>query len=136
VFEFIPIIGVFFSGALCVLLALVSRGPLWAVIVLVYFIVIHVIEGDVIGPRIVGRAVGVHPAVSIFALLAGAEVFGVWGALLASPVAGVTQVFIAALWRQWRQTHAGEFSEEIEAAEPSIVPVTTAQALEKPHASS
>src|SRR5579875_2099106 len=127
IFEFIPILGVFFSGALCVILALVGRGPIWALIVLVYFIVVHIIEGDVVGPRIVGRAVGVHPAVSIFALLAGAELFGVWGALLASPVAGITQVIIVALWRQWRRTHSGEFVAEDAAV---IVPVTTAEALE------
>lgn len=125
VFEFIPIIGVFFSGAFCVVLALVSHGPLIAGLVLIYFIVVHVIEGDVVGPRIVGQAVGVHPAVSIFALLAGAELFGVWGALLASPVAGVLQVFLAAVFRQWRMANAQQFPEEFG---PKIVPVTTAQA--------
>ena len=125
VFEFIPIIGVFFSGAFCVVLALVSHGPLIAGLVLVYFIIVHIIEGDVVGPRIVGQAVGVHPAVSIFALLAGAELFGVWGALLASPVAGVLQVFLTAVFRQWRMANAQQFPEEFG---PTIVPVTTAQA--------
>jgi len=125
VFEFIPILGVFFSGAFCVVLALISHGPLIAGLVLVYFIIVHIIEGDVVGPRIVGRAVGVHPAVSIFALLAGAELFGVWGALLASPVAGVLQVVIAAVFRQWRLAHPREYPEEFG---PTIVPVTTAQA--------
>ena len=124
VLEFIPIIGVFVSGAACVLLAL-TVGFGWALAVLVYFIGIHVIEGDVVGPRIVGRAVGLHPAVSIFALLAGAELFGLWGALFASPVAGVIQAFLTEMWREWRDTHPQQFPEEYGTPR---VPVTTAEA--------
>lgn len=126
VLEFIPIIGVFVSGAACVLLAL-TQSVLVAVLVLAYFIFVHVIEGDVVGPRIVGRAVGLHPAVSIFALLAGAELFGLWGALFASPVAGVIQAFLAEIWHEWRDTHPNQFPEEYGAPR---VPVTTEEARE------
>jgi predicted PurR-regulated permease PerM len=125
VFEFIPIIGVFLSGAACVLLAL-TKGPIWALIVLAYFIFVHIIEGDVVGPRIVGRAVGLHPAVSIFALLAGAELFGLWGALFAAPVAGVIQVVLIEIWREWRENHQYQFPENFG---PPIVPVTTHEAV-------
>ncbi|HEX6553916.1 MAG TPA: AI-2E family transporter [Ktedonobacteraceae bacterium] len=106
--EFIPIIGVFISGAICVLLAL-TQGWLTAVLVLAYFTIVHVIEGDVIGPRVVGRAVGVHPAVSLLALIAGGELFGITGALLASPVAGVIQAIVVSFWTEWRETHPEEF---------------------------
>lgn len=108
VLEFIPIIGVLVSGAVCVLLAL-TKGWLIALIVLVYFIVVHIIEGDVLGPRIVGRAIGLHPVVSIAALIAGGELFGIWGALLASPVAGVIQAFLVTLYSEWREMHPHEF---------------------------
>lgn len=121
VLEFVPILGVFISGAACVLIALTQSWFL-AVLVLVYFVVVHVIEGDIVGPRIVGRAVGVHPAVSIFALLAGAELFGIWGALFASPIAGLLQTFLSEVWREWREFHAGQFPEEFGAP---LVPVTT-----------
>ncbi|MGH2516278.1 MAG: AI-2E family transporter, partial [Ktedonobacterales bacterium] len=121
VFEFIPIIGVFISGAACVLLAL-TVNPVLALGVLLYFIIIHVIEGDVVGPRIVGRAIGLHPAVSIFALLAGAELFGLWGALFASPVAGVIQAICVEIWHEWRETHPQQFPEEYG---PARVPVTS-----------
>jgi predicted PurR-regulated permease PerM len=123
--EFIPIIGVFVSGAACVLVAL-TQGWILALIVLGYFIVVHVIEGDVVGPRVVGKAVGVHPAVSIVALIAGADLFGIWGALFASPLAGILQAVLAELWRVWREVHANQFPEQFGAA---VVPVTTAQAL-------
>jgi predicted PurR-regulated permease PerM len=77
--------------------------------VLAYFIVVHIIEGDVVGPRIVGKTIGLHPVVSMAALIAGAELFGIPGALLASPVAGVIQAFLVAIWTDWRETHPKEF---------------------------
>lgn len=110
VLEFIPIIGTLVSGAICVLLAL-TQGWLIAVGVLVCFVVIHVIEGDVVGPRIVGQAIGLHPVVSLAALVAGGELFGIWGALFASPIAGVLQVLIVTIWKQWRATHPDEFDQ-------------------------
>jgi predicted PurR-regulated permease PerM len=110
ILEFIPILGTLVSGAICVLLAL-TKGWLIAVVVLVYFVVVHVLEGDVIGPRIVGKTIGLHPVVSLVALIAGSELFGIPGALLASPVAGVLQALLIALWVEWRQTHPKEFQE-------------------------
>ncbi len=122
--EFIPVIGVFISGALCVLLAL-TQGWLLAVIVLGYFVIIHIIEGDVVGPRVMGRAIGVHPAVSIFALIAGGELFGIWGALFAAPLAGLTQAILSEIWREWRDAHSEMFTKQ---ATVSTVPVTTTEA--------
>jgi predicted PurR-regulated permease PerM len=91
-----------------VLLAL-TQGWLIAVLVLAYFIVMHILEGDVVGPRIVGKAVGLHPVVSLAALVAGAELFGIWGALFASPVAGVLQAILIALWSEWRTRNPEQF---------------------------
>ncbi|HCI81458.1 MAG TPA: AI-2E family transporter [Ktedonobacter sp.] len=108
IMAFIPIIGTFISGAVCVLVALTHGWPI-ALGVLAYFIGIHIFEGDVVGPRIVGEAVGLHPIVSLFALTAGAELFGIWGALFASPVAGVIQALIVAYWKEWRKTHPEQF---------------------------
>ena len=70
ILEFIPILGTLISGAICTLIAL-TQGWLIAVGVLIYFVVVHVIEGDIVGPRIVGKAIGLHPVISIAALLAG-----------------------------------------------------------------
>jgi predicted PurR-regulated permease PerM len=121
IFGFIPVLGTLLSGAICVLLAL-TQGWVRAVIVLVYFVVVHIIEGDVVGPRIVGKSIGLHPVVSLAALLAGAELYGIAGALFASPVAGVLQAFLVAIWLEWRATHLHQFanvqddSAEVEAA--------------------
>lgn len=106
--EFVPVLGVLISGAASVLVAIVSfREPVRPLIVLAYFVVVHIIEGDVIGPRIMGRAVGIHPATGLIALIAGTEVFGVWGALFAAPVAGLLQAIVVAAWVEFRGISAG-----------------------------
>jgi len=103
---------VWVAGAAALLLAIVAfQEPVRPLIVLAYFVVVHVIEGDVVGPRIVGQAIGLHPVVSLAALIAGSELFGIWGALFASPVAGVLQALIIALWTNWRETHPEEFEQ-------------------------
>lgn len=105
VLEFIPFLGVIVSGAACILVAL-TQGFFTALLVLGYFVIIHIIEGDVVGPRIVGRFVGLHPAVSLISLIAGAELFGIWGAIFASPVAGLIQSFVETFWSEYRRTHS------------------------------
>ena len=127
VLEFIPVLGTLVSGVVCVLLAL-TKGWLLAIIVLVYFIFVHVIEGDVVGPRIVGRAIGLHPLVSLAALIAGGELFGIWGALFASPIAGVVQALLVAIWSEWRETHPQEF----EAAKGKIAEHVEKHVADKP----
>jgi predicted PurR-regulated permease PerM len=102
--EFVPVLGVFISGAASLLIALVSfHEPVRPLIVLAYFVFVHVIEGDVLGPRIMGRAVGIHPATGLIALVAGTEVFGIWGALFAAPLAGLLQAIVVALWLEFRR---------------------------------
>lgn len=110
-FEFVPILGTIFSGVLCVALALPS-GIGWALVVLGYFVGMHILEGDVVGPKIVGEAVGLHPVVSIIALIAGAELFGIWGALFAAPVAGVAQAIATDLYIEWKKNHPEEYATE------------------------
>ncbi len=99
--EFIPIVGVIISGAVCVLLAL-FQGWLTAVLVLAYFAVVRVIEGGMVGPRVMGKAVGIHPVTALLALVAGSELFGFWGALFGAPLAGLLQPIGTAVWREVR----------------------------------
>jgi len=101
--EFIPVMGVLISGAVCVIIAL-FQGWILAIVVLAYFVVVHVIEGDVVGPRIVGHAVGIHPATALVALVAGTELFGVWGALFGAPLAGLIQTIATAAYHELRGT--------------------------------
>jgi predicted PurR-regulated permease PerM len=96
-----------------------------------YFVVIHLLEGYVIAPRVLAKALGLHPAISIIALLVGAQILGIWGALFAAPVVGLLQVLLTALWVGWQQAHPNQFAEATEAKEVGVprVPVLTAAVL-------
>ncbi len=136
VLAFIPVVGTFISATACILLALVSN-PGWtqswilAIIVLIYFVGVHAFEAHIVGPRIVGHAVGLHPGVSIFALVAGGELFGIWGALFAAPIAGLFQSVLAAFWMEWRKSHPEQFPIETRTDKTAIGTEPTVK-LEKP----
>jgi formamidopyrimidine-DNA glycosylase len=111
VFEFVPMVGLWIIGAVCVVVAL-SQGWTIALLALGYFVLASTFEADIASPRILGRAVHVHPVVSLFALLAGAEMFGLWGALFAAPAAGLAQALGRTYWAEWRAAHPREFPED------------------------
>jgi predicted PurR-regulated permease PerM len=106
--EFIPVLGTIICGVVAVLLAL-TQGWLTAVLVLAYFVLVHIFEGYILAPRLIGKAVGLHPAVSLLALTIGGELFGAWGAIFASPLAGLLQAFVVVFWINYRRTHSDEF---------------------------
>ncbi len=106
--EFIPVLGTIICGAAAVLLAL-TQGWLTAILVLAYFILVHIFEGYILAPRLIGKAVGLHPVVSLLALTIGGELFGAWGAIFASPLAGLLQAFAVAFWINYRRSHSEEF---------------------------
>jgi len=117
--EFIPVLGTIFCGTVAVLLAL-TQGWLTAVLVLAYFVLVHIFEGYVLAPRLIGKAVGVQPVISLLALTIGAELFGPWGAIFASPIAGLLQAFTVTFWINYQRTHRDEFplgEEELSDAE-------------------
>ena len=106
--EFIPVLGTIFAGTVAVLLAL-TQGWLMAALVLGYFVLVHIFEGYFLAPRLVGKSVGLNGAVALLALTIGGELFGPWGAIFASPVAGLLQAFATAFWTYYRRTHSDEF---------------------------
>ena len=60
----------------------------------VFCLAVEQLEGDVIVPRIMGSATSIHPVAVLLAILAGAQLGGATGALLAVPVAGFVAVFV------------------------------------------
>jgi predicted PurR-regulated permease PerM len=128
--EFIPVLGVIISGAVCVILAL-FQGWVLALIVVAYFAVVHVIEGDVVGPRIMGKAVGIHPAVALFALVAGTELFGLWGALFGAPIAGLIQAIVVAARRELSEARILEGT-PVESEGPPSEPTSRGRLVEPP----
>jgi predicted PurR-regulated permease PerM len=84
--SFVPIIGALLSGAVAVLVALVTVGWVKAVIVLAVVIAVQQLESHVLQPVLMGRAVHVHPLAVALAIASGVIIAGIPGALLAVPI--------------------------------------------------
>lgn len=96
VLDIIPYFGAIIGAVPAVMLSLLE-SPALAIKVGLLFFVIHQLEGTIIGPKILGDTIGLHPLVIIFCLFAGGELFGVTGMLFAAPVAAVFKV----CWRHF-----------------------------------
>lgn len=102
-FETIPMVGPALASIPAILISLLLPDPFpRSYEILIYFIVIQIIESNILGPRIVGHAVGLHPVASILALIIGAQLFGPFGALLATPVVAAIWVVVASLYNSLR----------------------------------
>jgi predicted PurR-regulated permease PerM len=98
--ELIPVIGPMASAALVGLLALERHG-FWAVVAFaVYVTVFRLLIDRVVGPVVLGRAARLHPAVVMFAFLAGGLFLGVAGVILAVPVAASIKVVLGHYYSQ------------------------------------
>ena len=87
---YIPIIGAFISGALAVLVTLVTNSPRDALIALAIVIFVQQLEGNVLSPYLQGKNLNLHAAVVLLSVTAGGTLFGITGAFLAVPVAATT----------------------------------------------
>jgi predicted PurR-regulated permease PerM len=96
--EFIPYIGPILVGIPIIIIAL-SQSPLTAALALVIQIAIQQLENHVIVPKVMQKAVGLNPLVSIVALLVGAKLFGIVGMLLAIPVTTSISVVLTEIYR-------------------------------------
>ncbi len=98
--EFVPYLGPVFSGLPALLLAFSDGGMVKFAMVLVMYVIIHQFENHVLVPKVMQRAVGLNPIVSITALLIGAQLAGFVGVLLAIPVATAGSVFLKDIFRK------------------------------------
>jgi predicted PurR-regulated permease PerM len=87
--AFLPLVGAFVAGALAALVALVTKGLTTALLVVGLTVLVQQLEGHLLAPLLLGRAVSLHPVVIILALAAGAILGGIIGAFLAVPIAAV-----------------------------------------------
>lgn len=91
---FIPIVGAFVAGGLAVLIALVSNGPVDALIVLGIILAVQQLEGNVLQPWLQSKSMKLHAVIVLLAVTLGASLFGVIGAFLAVPVAATAAVVL------------------------------------------
>ena len=103
VFALIPMFGPWLASLPAITDALIAPHPwplvLWTAL---YFLGIQQVESNVIGPRITGNAVGLHPLAVLLALLVGSQLDGILGAILAVPVTGMLYRLTAATYRSTR----------------------------------
>jgi predicted PurR-regulated permease PerM len=104
--SFVPYMGVITGISLAGIAALLQfQNVMHLVPVLIVFGVGHSLEGMLLTPWLVGNKIGLHPVVVIFSVLAGGQLFGFLGVLLALPVASVIMVLIRHIHDLYTDSH-------------------------------
>ena len=103
------------------------------VLVLIVFVVGQLLEGYVLVPKLVGDKIGLHPVAVMFAILAGGELFGFVGVLLALPIAAIVMVLLRYAYERYTQSEMyqepGTESVIVVGAGPTERPVTAGAAI-------
>ena len=94
IMNLIPYFGAIISGALVILVALLTKNIYTAIGVAVYILVIQQLDGNIIQPKIIGQSVGVRPIYVLLAITLGGGLFGFWGILLSVPSMAVMQMLV------------------------------------------
>lgn len=87
--AFIPLVGAVVAGFLAVVVALLAKGFIYALITLGLVIAVQQLEGHILQPLVMGRAVSIHPLAIVLAIAGGAVLAGIVGALLAVPTVAI-----------------------------------------------
>lgn len=104
--SFVPYLGFVFGIALALLVVALEPDPLWHIVgVFATFTIAQMIEGTVLTPKLVGDRIGLHPVLVIFAVVAGGQLFGFFGILLALPVAAVLSVLVRFAYYRYLKEH-------------------------------
>ena len=83
--AFVPLVGAVIAGFFAVVVALIAKGWIYALITLGLIIAVQQLEGHVLQPLVMGRAVSIHPLAVVLAIAGGGVLAGIVGALLAVP---------------------------------------------------
>ncbi|HEV2614744.1 MAG TPA: AI-2E family transporter [Gammaproteobacteria bacterium] len=95
ILSIVPYLGSIIGLAIAIIATLFQFPDVTHIIyILIIFAVGHVLEGLILAPLLIGDRIGLHPVAVIFAILAGGELFGFFGILLALPVAAVIMVWV------------------------------------------
>jgi predicted PurR-regulated permease PerM len=95
--AFVPVVGAVLAGTVACALALVTHGPVSALIMLGVTVLVMEAEGHFLQPVLLGRAVALHPLVVLIGLVVGSTLAGIVGALLAIPVLAFFVAFVRGL---------------------------------------
>ena len=104
--SFVPYLGFVFGIGLAGLTVALEPNPLWNLVgVVATFTIGQIIEGSFLTPKLVGDRIGLHPVIVIFAVLAGGQLFGFFGILLALPAAAVLSVLLRFAYHRYLKDH-------------------------------
>jgi predicted PurR-regulated permease PerM len=93
--DLVPLVGATFAAIVVTTVAFLSTDSIWSgIVVLIFFIVYQQLENHLLQPLVYGRTVQLSPLIVLIAVLIGASLAGVLGALGAIPVAGALQVLV------------------------------------------
>jgi len=95
--AFVPLVGALFAGTVATAVVFVTLGPVRAIIMLAVFVAVMEIEGHVMQPFLLGRAVSLHPLAVLYGIAIGVIVGGFMGALFTVPLMAFTNAFARAL---------------------------------------
>ena len=98
ILEIIPLVGPLVATAIVAIDAFARGGPGPAAAVIVFYFVLRQVEDQIVMPVVIGRAVHLHPVVTIFAVLVGLSVYGILGGLLGVPLAAAVNVVFRELY--------------------------------------
>jgi putative heme transporter len=95
--AFVPVVGAVITGFLAVIVALLTKGLVYALITLALIIAVMQLEAHVLQPLVMGRAVSIHPLAVVLGIAAGSVLAGIIGALIAVPAIAFANSFVRVL---------------------------------------
>ena len=93
IFEVVPFVGPIFAGLLAFIIASTVSLKL-GIYVIIFFVILQQLESQILVPIVMKRTVDIHPVIVVVSLLAGAQIAGFIGIILAVPVAVILQEFV------------------------------------------
>lgn len=99
-FELIPVFGSFIAAVPAIIIAYVDGGATLALLVLGLYVIVNQFQSNLIYPLVVKKIVGVPPLLVILALIAGAQLAGFIGVIIAVPFAAALQEFVSDIQRR------------------------------------
>ena len=108
VLEIVPLVGPIIAAALAGTVTFARHGTDTTIVVLIAYLIVRQVEDQVVMPLVIGRAVHLHPVVTIFAVLLGLSAWGVLGGLLGVPVAAALNVTLHELYPEETRGGADE----------------------------
>lgn len=92
--AFIPIVGVVVTGAVAIFVTLVTVGWVQAIVMFAVIVAVNQLEGNILQPMLLGRAVALHPLAVLFSIAVGISIAGIIGGLLVVPILAFTKAAI------------------------------------------